>query len=129
MCTSSFLSPYVTEYLVVMNRVTVILVSNLQVTTATATTLNITWTVSAGAVDHLEVTYSYVVNRCSAPHGAPHTDTISDGSVNSHTLTGLQEDSNYTITVRAIKTVGSAMATVVANTSASGRVQNFIRLC
>ena len=90
-------------------------VSNLQVTTPTATTLTITWTVS-GSIDRFEVAYNYTVNRCSAPQGAPRTDTISDGSMRSHTLRGLNEDSNYTITVRAINTAGSTMATITADT-------------
>ena len=90
-------------------------VSNLQVTTPTATTLTITWTVS-GSIDRFEVTYSYTVNRCSAPQGAPRTDTISDGSMRSHTLRGLNEDSNYNITVRAFNAAGSTMATITADT-------------
>ena len=93
--------------------------SNLQVTTPTATTLTITWTVS-GFIDRFEVTYSYTVNRCSAPQGAPRTDTISDGSMRSHTLRDLNEDSSYTITVRAINDEGSTMATITVDTLTAG---------
>ena len=48
--------------------------------------------------------------------------TISDGSTRSHTLTGLEEDSSYTITVRANNTVGMTMATITADTSNAGEV-------
>ena len=96
-------------------------VSNLQVTTPTATTLLITWTVS-GLIDQFEVTYSYTVNRCSAPQGAPRTDTISDGYTRSHTLRDLNEDSSYTISVRAINTAGSRMTSLTAVTLTSGNV-------
>ena len=99
------------------------ILSNLQLTTHTATTLTITWTVS-GSIDRFEVTYSYTVNRCSAPQGAPCTDTISDGSMRSHTLRDLNEDSSYTITVRAINSAGSTMATIMADTLSSGRTEN-----
>ena len=87
--------------------------------TLSTTTLTITWTVS-GFIDRFEVTYSYTVNRCSAPQGAPRTDTISDGSMRSHTLRDLNEDSSYTIIVRAINTVGSTMTTIIANTLTTG---------
>ena len=104
------------------------ILSNLQVTTPTATTLTITWTVS-GSIDRFEVTYSYTVNRCSAPQGAPRTDTISDGSMRSHTLRDLNEDSSYTITVRAINTAGSTMETITADTLTSGEINIFNFYC
>ena len=94
-------------------------VTGLQATSPTTTTLTITWTVS-GSIERVEVTYNYTVNRCSAPQGAPRTDTISDGSMRSYTLRDLNEDSRYTITVRAFNTAGSTMATVTADTLASG---------
>ena len=62
------------------------------------------------------VTYSYTVRRCSAPPGASRTDSISDGR-RSHTLSGLNEDSDYTITVRAMNDVGSSMATTTTGTT------------
>ena len=93
-------------------------VGNLQVTTPTATTLTITWTVS-GFIDRFEVVYSYTVNGCSAT-GGPLADTISDGSMRSYTLRNLNEDSSYTITVRAFNTVGSAMAMTTGSTSTAG---------
>ena len=94
-------------------------ISNLRVTTRTATTLSLTWTVS-GFPDQFQVTYSYTVKRCSAPQGASRTDTISNGSVRSHTLRNLNEDSSYTITVRAINTIGSTLDTIRADTLTTG---------
>jgi hypothetical protein len=41
-------------------------------------------------------------------------------SVRSHTLRGLNEDSRYTITVRAINTVGSTIATITTDTPTIG---------
>jgi predicted phage tail protein len=93
--------------------------SNLQVTTPTATTLTVTWTASAD-IEQFEVTYSYTVNRCSDT-GGPVTANITNGSMRSYTLNNLNEDSRYTITVRAINTVGSTRATVIGATKTSGK--------
>ena len=95
-------------------------VNNLQVASTTATSLRIAWVVS-GFIDRFEVTYSYTVKRCPAPQGEPRTDTIFDGTMRSHTLRGLNEDSSYTITVRAINIAGTRMVTSMAETGQSGK--------
>ena len=96
-------------------------VNNLRVAPRTATSLRITW-VASGTIDRFEVTYSYTVNRCSAPPGAPRTDTISDSTKRAHTLNGLNEDSSYTITVTAINIAGTRMVmTPTAVTGQSGK--------
>ena len=120
MCTASFDTRFLTGTQRVTDTVRVAvlgLVRNLRVTTPTATSLTITWTVSG--VDRFEVSYSYIVKRCST-QGASRRDIISVGSVRSYTLRNLNEDSNYTITVRAINAAESTMAAVTANTSTSG---------
>ena len=122
-CTASFDTRFLngTQRLTESVRVAVLgLMRNLHVTTLTTTSLTITWTVS-GSVDRFNVTYTYIVNRCSTP-GASRTDPISDGSMRSYTLRGLNEDSNYTITVRAVNSAESTMATVTVNTLTSGRL-------
>ena len=48
--------------------------------------------------------------------GASMMNSISSDS-RSHTLSGLNEDSDYTITVRAINDVGSSMATTTRGTT------------
>jgi hypothetical protein len=90
------------------------------VTTPTATSLTITWTAS-GDIERFEVTYTYTVNRCSAT-GGPVTANITDGSMRSYTLNGLNEDSRYTITVRAIYSGESAMATAMGDTMTAGKL-------
>ena len=95
-------------------------VTNLQMTSSTATTIHITWAVS-GYVNYFEVIYNFTVKRCSAPPGEQHTGNIFNGSARSYNLTGLNEDSNYSITVRAINNEGSTNATVSANTLTSGK--------
>ena len=125
-CTASFDSPYltVTQREIKRVRVAVLgLIRNLRVTASTATTLAIAWTVS-GSIDRIEVSYNYIINRCST-QATSRTGPISVGSV-SHTLSGLNEDSNYTITVRHINAAESTMATVTANTLTSGRLYTII---
>ena len=110
-------------------------VSGLRVSAHTATSITITWTVSSTTVIPItgfEITYSYTVRRCSAPPGASHTDSISDGTRRSHTLSGLNEDSDYTITVRAINDVGSSMDTTTRSTTDTSGKHNLhhnISLC
>ena len=95
-------------------------VSGLTVTAHTATSITITWTVSSTTVIPITgfmVTYNYTVRGCSAPPGASRTDSISDDIRRSHALSGLNEDSDYTITVRAINDVGSSIDTTTRGTT------------
>ena len=107
-------------------------VSGLTVTAHTATSITITWTVSSATVIPItgfEVTYNYTVRRCSPAISGSGTDSISDGRRRSHTLSGLNEDSDYTITVRAINDVGSSMATTTRGTTdTSGNYNLYIAL-
>jgi hypothetical protein len=90
-----------------------------RVASPTATSLSITWIVS-GFIDQFEVAYRYTINRC-LDAGGPVTVSVNDGSVRAYTLDNLNEDSRYTITVRAINTEGSRMALVTANTLTAGK--------
>jgi predicted phage tail protein len=101
--------------------------SSIQVTTHTATALTVNWTAS-GDIDQFEITYSYTVNSCSE-NGGPVMVNITDGLMRSYTLDNLNEDSRYTITVRAINIVGSTMATTSADTLISGNADYVIVLC
>ena len=96
-------------------------INQLRSIATTERSITITWIHSAAIfIDRFEVTYRYTVRRCSAPPGASRRDSISDGRRRSHTLSGLNEDSDYTITVRAINDEGSSMATTTATTDTSG---------
>jgi hypothetical protein len=71
-------------------------------------------------INQFVVAYNYTVNRCLAT-GGPVTISV-DGSMISHTLRDLNEDSNYIITIRAANAEGSTMATVAASTLSSGQL-------
>ena len=65
----------------------------------TATTISLSWSVPSGSVvDSYEVMWEGDGTRSST--------TITDGST-SHTITGLEEDKSYTITVTATNAAGS----------------------
>ena len=69
---------------------------------------------------HLEIVYGYVIKRCSAPIGLPRKEVIANNTVTSHTLRNLNEDSSYTIIVRAINTVGYTVDTITVDTLTAG---------
>ena len=68
------------------------------------TSINLTWTQPEGeVVDSYEVSFSYQ-GPCS---GFNHTNTTTvDGTTRQYTLTGLQEFSNYTVTLVAVNGAG-----------------------
>lgn len=72
----------------------------------------------SGVIDRFEVTYSYTIKSC-LEIGRPLTDNITDNTI-PYMLENLNEDSIYTITVRAINIAGSANATVIGETRTSG---------
>ena len=76
-------------------------------------------------IERFEVSYSYTVNTCTDPAGSGMV-TISDGTRRSHTLSGLNEDSQYTITVTAINSVGNTSNITTASTLASSICDNYV---
>ena len=79
------------------------------------TSISLAW-MASGSIDRFEVTYNYTVNRC-LEQGPSMIETITRGSARrTHILSDLNEDSSYTITVRAINTVGLTMDTITADT-------------
>ena len=72
----------------------------------TATTVSLSWTIAGSVMDGYEVIWARDISgKCSYVDEGSATTT---GGSTSHTITGLEEDSNYTITVTATNVVGSA---------------------
>ena len=86
----------------------------------TATAISFVWNTS-GAVDinSFEIVNNYTVKKCTSPEGANQRHNISNGTIRSYMLSGLNEDSMYRITVRAVNDVGSSMASISADTNTS----------
>ena len=78
------------------------------VSSKTATTISLSWSVPSGSVvDSYEVMWE-----------TDSSATITDGST-SYTITGLEEDTSYTITVTATNAAGSAVSAPVTGTTSS----------
>ena len=78
---------------------------------STPTTIPLSWTSAGSQVDSYEVTWERDTSG-ECPDVDEDSATIS-GSSTSYTISGLQEDSNYTITVTATNTAGSAVSVPV----------------
>ena len=77
----------------------------------TPTTISLSWTAASGTVDSYEVTWERLTTR-----ECPDVDmdsTVITSSSTSYTISGLEEDSIYTITVTATNTAGSAVSVPV----------------
>ena len=84
-------------------------------TTSGPTTIAISWTQSVN-VDRYTVSYTYTIRRCgSGPVSG--SEEISDGNARSFTLTDLEEDSNYTITLTAISAAGQLTSNQIITTT------------
>jgi len=76
---------------------------------STVTTSYISWSIPSGSVvDSYVVIWQRGTSGECADEGISST-TITDGSL-SYTITGLEEDSSYTITVTASNAAGSAVS-------------------
>ena len=78
------------------------------VSSTTATTISLSWTSAGSVVDSYEVMWERNTSG-ECPNENNGSTTITDGST-SYTITGLEEDSSYTITVTATNAVGSAVS-------------------
>ena len=78
------------------------------VSSATATTISLSWSVPNSSVDNYVVTWKRdTAGECPVKHEG--NRNLTDGSL-SYTIEQLEEDSNYTITLIAINAAGSAVS-------------------
>ena len=84
--------------------------------TATSTTIGLSWTKSGSSVDSYTVSYTYTIRRCGSGPMSGSVE-ISDGNVRSFTLTDLEEDSDYTITLTAISAAGQLTSNQISTTT------------
>ena len=85
------------------------------VNSTTATTISLSWTSAGSVVDSYEVMWERDTSG-ECPDEDEGSATITDGST-SYTITGLEEDSSYTITVTATNAAGSAASHPVSGTT------------
>ena len=78
------------------------------VSSTAATTISLSWSVPNGSVDSYEVVWERDTSG-ECPDEDEGSSTTTGGST-SYTITGLEEDSSYTITVMATNAAGSAVS-------------------
>ena len=95
------------------------------ITSTMSNSITLTWTVPGPEVESYDVSWGRDTSgECTdVDEGSA---TIS-GSSSSHTISGLQEDSNYTITVTATNTAGSAVSVPV--TAVTGKAGEGLVTC
>ena len=81
------------------------------VNSTTATTISLSWSSAGSVVDSYEVMWERDTSG-ECPDEDEGSATITDGST-SYTITGLEEDSSYIITVNATNDAGSAISVSV----------------
>ena len=91
----------------------------------TATTISLSWTSAGSVVDSYEVMWQRDTSG-DCPDGDEGSMSITDGST-SYMITGLEEDSSYSITVEAINSIGMATSnTATGMTQEAGKQQIFV---
>ena len=85
--------------------------------TATSTTIALSWTQSGSSVDSYTVFYNYTIRRCGSGRRMSGSEEISDGNTRNFTLTGLEEDSDYTVILTAPNTTGQLTFSITTNTA------------
>ena len=82
--------------------------NTVMVHSTTPTTISLSWTAASGTVNNYEVMWERDTSG-ECPGMVEVSATITGGST-SYTISGLEEDSNYTITVTATNAAGSAVS-------------------
>ena len=119
-------SPYITASEIKDANVSVLVIGrpsrpNELTTSSDSTFINITWTNGANSVVHeYELHYSYHIRECQ-DNSVIMDSTRIDNSTKSYTLTNLEEDSKFNISLIASNPAGeSEPATITATTSTAG---------
>ena len=81
----------------------------------TATTISLSWSVPSGSVVDTIVLGWQRNTAVGCPDTNQGITTLTDSSAN-HVITGLEEDSSYSITVRAVNAAGSSQDIITAMT-------------
>ena len=94
----------------------------------TATTISLSWTQPGSAVDSYTVSYTYTIRQCGSEVMSDSVE-ISDGNARSFMLSGLEEDSDYTITLTANSAIGLLVSNMImATTNTTGNLKSKINV-
>ncbi len=96
----------------------------LSVAMVTSTTISLNWTPSDSSVNRYTISHTHTIKECGLDTVGPES-SISDGNARNFTLTHLEEDSDYTITLTAHGTRGQIdYNTVSSATADTGNVRS-----
>ena len=86
-----------------------------------STSITLTWSQSPGdVVDSYQISYSFTMRGCGTPGN---DEALAPGSSREYTLTGLEENSDFTISITVMNGAGSSPpATTIARTAIAGRI-------
>ena len=106
---------------------TVVIPSSPQISTpqTSSTSITITWTQTTGdVVDSYTISYSFMVIGCDGVSGSTGNNNIMgiDGSARMYTLSGLEEYTEFMITLTAVNGAGSISVSKVARTVAGNYI-------
>ena len=93
-------------------------VTLLDKTTVDATTISLSWTQSGSSVDRYTVSYNYTIRGCGSGPVSGSVE-ISDGNARSFTLTGLEEDTDYNITLTALRRNRQVNSNTISTTTST----------
>ena len=96
--------------------------------TATSITIALSWTQSGSSVDSYTVSYTYTIRRCGLGPVSGSKD-FRNGNARSFTLTDLEEDSDYTITLTAISAAGQFTSNQISTTTGTAGTLMLMKLC
>jgi len=119
--TTQILIHFVTVFIsirVLINAIFTVGAPEVRVNSTTATTISLSWTSAGSVVDSYEVMWERDTSE-ECPDEDEGSTTITDGST-SYTITGLEEDSNYTITVNATNAADSAVSDTITGMTGEG---------
>ena len=95
-------------------------------TTPLTTIISFIWTqLPSDVVDSYNISHTRTTDQCVGTPEFTSSGSVSgiNGSMRSYSLTGLEEDSEYDITIEAVNGAGRASSTILTTrTSASGRL-------
>ena len=90
-----------------------------------ATSIDLTWVQPTGdMVESYIISYTFSINGCPGEDGT-RMIPLSDGTTRQYTISGVEEDARYTISITAMNGAGSNNpATIMTTTPIAGRYHN-----
>ncbi len=92
-----------------------------------ATSINLTWVQPKGdMVEYYIISYNFSINGCPGEDGADMIP-LSDGTARQYTISGVEENARYTISITAMNEAGSNNpASIMTTTFRAGMLDHYL---